>query len=219
MVKGSFLKIDDLNGLACSNHVSGTKIFNRDKNMNNQLRLNDLNDLEKITLKQVEHQPNFFYHPEFKEMAVNIQGDVLLLNTNKIYRANLHKHKTRLYVVVTIDGKTKSLIAARLIARVFVGRPSRHLDKSFKDLHVNHVDGDKTNNKPENLEWVTCKENNFHAHYCCLYPQDSQVSAINVITGEIKNFHSAKYCADNFNIHRATLFKHLNSIHAGKTRK
>ncbi|MGL5014693.1 MAG: NUMOD4 domain-containing protein [Bacteroidales bacterium] len=44
----------------------------------------------------------------------------------------------------------------RLVAKCFCENPQ---DK----LYVNHRDGDKTNNHPVNLEWVTVQENNQHA--------------------------------------------------------
>jgi len=51
-------------------------------------------------------------------------------------------------VRLTINGKRKGYAIHRLVAQTF-------LDNSKNLPIVNHKDGDKTNNKVENLEWVT----------------------------------------------------------------
>ena len=63
------------------------------------------------------------------------------------------------YVSLSSKGNTMRAYVHRLIATVFVGRPSGHPERDC----VNHINGIKTDNRPENLEWVTKGENNRHA--------------------------------------------------------
>ena len=59
-------------------------------------------------------------------------------------------------VDLKVGGIRKTMRVHRLVAMAFIGKP-------YKDM-VNHIDGSKTNNSVDNLEWVTRSENELHAY-------------------------------------------------------
>lgn len=59
-------------------------------------------------------------------------------------------------VVLCADGRRKGMAIHRLVALHFVS--------GDHSLQVNHIDGDKLNNRADNLEWVTCLDNVRHYH-------------------------------------------------------
>jgi hypothetical protein len=61
------------------------------------------------------------------------------------------------FVILCKDGKQKSGLIHRLVARAFIGEPPT------PNHTVNHKDLDKANNRDTNLEWLTQPDNVRHA--------------------------------------------------------
>jgi hypothetical protein len=62
------------------------------------------------------------------------------------------------YVEVTSNGLRKKLSVHRLVATAFHANPNNF-------PQVNHIDGDPSNNKADNLEWVNGSDNQLHSRY------------------------------------------------------
>ncbi len=60
------------------------------------------------------------------------------------------------YVSLSKNGKVKRFKVNRLVAQAFIPNPKNK-------PQVNHIDGNKLNNKADNLEWCTQSENMKHA--------------------------------------------------------
>ncbi len=96
----------------------------------------------------------------FENYEVSNLGQVKSLNYNRTKEAKILKPWVDKYgylrVNLSKNGKGYAKKVHRLVASAFIPNIG-------DNPQVNHIDGDKTNNKVDNLEWVTCKENIQHA--------------------------------------------------------
>ena len=99
------------------------------------------------------------YREAFSGKTTRVRNGVMQQFEHNIKEKKMSQTKDTngyMYVSAKIGDKRPKVAVHRLIARAFVKGYEPH-------LHVNHINGKKTDNRPENLEWVSLSENNRHA--------------------------------------------------------
>jgi len=121
------------------------------------------------------------------------------------------------YVSLCKDGVPKSFTVHRLIAATFLEDDSTRGD-------VNHIDGDKLNNRVENLERTTRKENMIHAVANGLQRSTKGTSRFNskLTDDDVREIRRSKgtttelglrFCVDSSKISRIKNFKAWKHVH------
>lgn len=123
-----------------------------------------------------------------------------------------HNKKGYLVVRVTVNKIKHTIRIHREVAKAFIENP---LNKP----QVNHIDGNKENNKVENLEWVTGQENVNHAMKNGLWERNLEVARIsnekrkkkiiakNKKTGQIKYYESVSSAEREYGRHVCDVLK------------
>lgn len=83
-------------------------------------------------------------------------GNIRSKKNHKILKSQINKKNGYVYFNMYKNKKYKNVRVHRLVAEVF-------LKNEYNKPFVNHKDGNKINNKIDNLEWCTQKENVNHA--------------------------------------------------------
>lgn len=137
-------------------------------------------------------------------------------HSGKVLKQSINK-SGYCYVNLFKNKKIKSMRVHRLVMYSFYGESK---------LQVNHLDGDKANNKLDNLEYCTAKENVRHAHdVLCIKKlngsnhgnsllEESQVYRIKFIKKycNVKNGYWSKL-ADSLNVSKYCISKIINNKH------
>lgn len=130
--------------------------------------------------------------PGFSRYQISNKGTCRHKASGKILTNSVAPTSKGFYLnagAVSDDHTYRSSAIQRLVALGFHGLPPMTGDESTK-WEVNHIDGNKINNHPSNLEWVTRHENLLHAHRTRLRKESVPVTMKDTITGESVQYYS-----------------------------
>lgn len=123
------------------------------------------------------------------------------------------------HILLSANGKHTTLRVHRIVAEAFLpridGKP-----------HINHKNGNKNDNRVENLEWVSQAENNLHA-YRTLHRKPTLLGHVphnkKLFANELEDIDkllnsglTAEKIALSYNIHPSTIRKRIKRYRNGK---
>lgn len=113
---------------------------------------------------------------------------------------NENTYKTGYRVDLWKNGKPKTYLVARLVASAFIKN-----ELSNNKLTINHIDGNRLNNKIENLEWCSISDNIKKGFETGLYSSQKKIKIINKITNEENIYRSLSLASQSIGFNNGYL--------------
>lgn len=132
--------------------------------------------------------PGFYVIPGMPNYVISKDGRIKnLISGNFLKPFRMTNGYLGVHTIHCDDGR-KVTLYHRMLALAFIDPGGRDTSK----LVVNHIDGNKSNNALENLEWITQKGNCEHAGATGLSPKCIAIDVRDYVTGEITTYPSFK---------------------------
>lgn len=111
------------------------------------------------------------------------------------------------YLAVHLRGPKRMELIHRIVAKTYISNTENK-------KCVNHLDGIKTNNKIENLEWCTYSENMHHASKKGLIKPNKKLNSdqIKNITMDREKGMTFQLIANKYKVGRATIYRAIKGI-------
>ncbi len=133
--------------------------------------------------------------PNASKYLINAFGTVMNIERGELLTGSFNPAGYLNYRLTNDQGIVCTIGRHRLMGLVFIPQPI-----TFEKLVINHLNGIKGDDRLENLEWCTFKENQHHAGFNYLTSKCVPVSIRNIINGDVLDFPSMIECANYLGI-------------------
>ena len=158
-------------------------------------------------MQSLQWKPTYIFPFEY---LVSNDGKVYSIRTKKLLSPSRDKYGY-IYYVLCVEGKRKTVKAHRLVALSFIDNPEN------KNT-VDHINGIRTDNRVENLEWVTSSDNQKHKFENTDYKTSNRkVVQMDLDGNEIAIFDSVVAAAKAMNASRQGIDKVCKGTYQRKT--